>query len=125
MIAAYMVFSGLFDSGSDALDHFAEKRSKIDRGVAQPSQRRFPEMLRFFLFLFSSFSSKISIDFHIVSFSHYSFEELSGIVLFYVLDRYVHYFGEMVSGREPVRRVSILFRSNSSGCGASAPSFSF
>lgn len=41
VIACYLTFNGLFDNGSEALDFFAQKRSNSDRGVQQPSQRRY------------------------------------------------------------------------------------
>ncbi|KAL0484392.1 phosphatidylinositol-3,4,5-trisphosphate 3-phosphatase [Acrasis kona] len=41
VIACYMTYNGLFDNGSEALDFFALKRSSSDRGVQQPSQRRY------------------------------------------------------------------------------------
>lgn len=41
VIASYLTFSGLFDNGSEALEHFARKRSMVHRGVQQPSQRRY------------------------------------------------------------------------------------
>jgi phosphatidylinositol-3,4,5-trisphosphate 3-phosphatase/dual-specificity protein phosphatase PTEN len=41
VIACYLTFNGLFDNGSEALDFFAQKRSSSDRGVQQPSQRRY------------------------------------------------------------------------------------
>ncbi|KAG2393233.1 hypothetical protein C9374_009810 [Naegleria lovaniensis] len=41
VIACYMTYSGMFESGTEALDYFASKRSTRERGVAQPSQRRY------------------------------------------------------------------------------------
>jgi len=41
VIACYMTYSGMFESGTEALDYFATKRSTRERGVAQPSQRRY------------------------------------------------------------------------------------
>jgi phosphatidylinositol-3,4,5-trisphosphate 3-phosphatase/dual-specificity protein phosphatase PTEN len=41
VIACYLTFNGMFDNGSEALDFFAQKRSSSDRGVQQPSQRRY------------------------------------------------------------------------------------
>lgn len=41
VIASYLTFSSEFDSGSEALDWFARTRSYVDRGVQQPSQRRY------------------------------------------------------------------------------------
>ncbi len=41
VIAAYLTYNRMFDNGSEALDFFGIKRSKKDRGVNQPSQRRY------------------------------------------------------------------------------------
>ena len=41
VIACYLTYSGLYDNGSEALEHFARKRSHVHRGVQQPSQRRY------------------------------------------------------------------------------------
>mmetsp|Transcript_6264 Transcript_6264/g.23542 ORF Transcript_6264/g.23542 Transcript_6264/m.23542 type:complete len:366 (-) Transcript_6264:1396-2493(-) len=39
--ACYLCFNGMFDNGSQALDYFAQKRSRESKGVTQPSQRRY------------------------------------------------------------------------------------
>ena len=44
MMACYMVYSGLFADPLTALDHFAIKRSKIENGVKQASQLRYPSL---------------------------------------------------------------------------------
>ena len=41
VIACYMLYCGLFDSPAKALTYFAERRSKIHKGVIQPSQLRY------------------------------------------------------------------------------------
>jgi len=41
VIACYLTFNNMFDNGSEALDFFALRRSKTERGVNQPSQRRY------------------------------------------------------------------------------------
>lgn len=41
VIASYLTYSRLFDNGSEALEHFARKRSIVHKGVQQPSQRRY------------------------------------------------------------------------------------
>eukprot|EP00762_Andalucia_godoyi_P003303 ANDGO_06539.mRNA.1 Phosphatidylinositol 3 len=41
VIASYLTYSGEFDSGSEALEHFAQRRSYVNKGVTQPSQRRY------------------------------------------------------------------------------------
>lgn len=41
VIACYMVYCGLFETTDEALNYFAEKRSKREKGVTQPSQRRY------------------------------------------------------------------------------------
>jgi protein-tyrosine phosphatase len=41
VIACYMLYCGLFDSPAQALTYFAERRSKINKGVIQPSQLRY------------------------------------------------------------------------------------
>lgn len=41
VIACYLTYCGMFDNGSEALDFFARKRSITNRGVQQPSQRRY------------------------------------------------------------------------------------
>lgn len=41
VIACYLTYCGMFDNGSEALDFFARRRSTTNRGVRQPSQRRY------------------------------------------------------------------------------------
>lgn len=40
VICCYLYFIGLFQDSSEAMEYFAQKRSKIENGVRQPSQRR-------------------------------------------------------------------------------------
>ena len=41
VIACYLLYCGLFDSPERALTYFAERRSRISKGVIQPSQLRY------------------------------------------------------------------------------------
>ena len=41
VIACYLLYCGLFESPQKALTYFAERRSKINKGVIQPSQLRY------------------------------------------------------------------------------------
>lgn len=41
VIACYLLYCGLFESPQPALSYFAERRSKIAKGVIQPSQLRY------------------------------------------------------------------------------------
>jgi len=41
VICCYLYFIGLFQDSSEAMEYFAQKRSKIENGVRQPSQRRY------------------------------------------------------------------------------------
>lgn len=41
VIACYLLYCGLFDSPEQALTYFAERRSRISKGVIQPSQLRY------------------------------------------------------------------------------------
>jgi phosphatidylinositol-3,4,5-trisphosphate 3-phosphatase/dual-specificity protein phosphatase PTEN len=41
IIVCYLFFSGKFATIEEAATHFAQKRSKIGKGVTQPSQQRY------------------------------------------------------------------------------------
>ena len=41
VIACYLLYCGIFDQPAKALSYFAERRSKIKKGVIQPSQLRY------------------------------------------------------------------------------------
>ncbi|KAL9649991.1 hypothetical protein ABK040_003109 [Willaertia magna] len=55
VIAGYLSYSGMFESGTEALDYFAMKRSKRDRGVAGPSQRRYVQYISELVFMFGDY----------------------------------------------------------------------
>jgi hypothetical protein len=40
-IASYFLYKGLMDNCRDALEYFANKRSKCGHGVCVPSQKRY------------------------------------------------------------------------------------
>jgi len=46
VIAAYLLYSGIFVDPQEALDFFASRRSTIKRGVTQPSQQRYVNYFR-------------------------------------------------------------------------------
>jgi hypothetical protein len=49
VIACYLAYAGIFEDTQSALQHFASMRSAKEKGVTQPSQKRFIRFVTYYL----------------------------------------------------------------------------